>query len=110
MVVPTLLCRVSHVANHVCIGLRQFNRALWKPFKVQFPDLENRLRAQSDAIDRELAIASETAALRDRQAAVLYRTEGIRHRAIESKHRVESQEWRLQQDFKEKGEGTHTGM
>lgn len=80
---------------------------MWKPFKAQFPDLENRLRDQSETIDRELTIASETAALRDRQAGILYRTEGTRLRAIESEHRAESREWRLQQDIKEKGEIKH---
>lgn len=78
-------------------GLRQFQKALWRPFKLQFSDIEQRLQDQSERIDRELAIASEKAACRERQVACLYRQEGHQHRTLQLKHWEESREWRIQQ-------------
>ncbi|KAF8248446.1 hypothetical protein K440DRAFT_660785 [Wilcoxina mikolae CBS 423.85] len=85
-------------------GLRQFQKTLWRPFKLQFSDIERRLQEQSENIDRELAIASEIAACRERQVASLYRHQGHQHRELQLKHWEQSREWRVQQDFRQEKE------
>lgn len=84
-------------------GLRQFQKTLWRPFKLQFSDIERSLQEQSENIDRELAIASEIAACRERQVASLYRHQGYQHRELQLKYWEESREWRVQHDFRQKG-------
>ena len=94
-------CWYSHW--RVYVDLRQFQKTLWRPFKLQFPDIERGLQEQSENIDRELAIASENAACKERQVASLYRHQGYQNRALQLKYWEESREWRVQQDIRQKG-------
>ena len=75
-----------HTASY--IDFKRFAKSVWKPFKVEFQDIENRLGDQHDIIEEEIRLASETAASQARQKAVIYQRR--------------AEEWRVQQDIKEK--------
>ena len=77
------------------IDFKRFAKSIWKPFKVEFQDIENRLSDQRDIIEQEIRLASETAAYQARQEAVIYQRCGYLYRE-------RAEEWRVQQDIKEK--------
>ena len=77
------------------IDFKRFAKSIWKPFKVEFQDIENRLGDQRDIIEQEIRLASETAASQARQEAVIYQRCGYLYRE-------RAEEWRVQQDIKEK--------
>ncbi|KAF8242919.1 ankyrin [Wilcoxina mikolae CBS 423.85] len=79
-------------------GFKRFTKTMWKPFKIQFKEIEGDLQDQRDKIDLEIIVASETALLRERQEASLYRREGVQHRLLQIEHNEGSRDWRIQQD------------
>ncbi|KAF3933717.1 hypothetical protein ABW19_dt0203989 [Dactylella cylindrospora] len=83
-------------------GRKQFVKTLWKPFKVQFQDIEKQLEDQRQTIDDEVRIASEIAAHKARQSALIYQREGFAHRKFEVEQWAKNRDWQLQQSLIEK--------
>ncbi|KAK6343722.1 hypothetical protein TWF730_011311 [Orbilia blumenaviensis] len=95
-----LLDQCSEANYHqVSPGLKQFAKSIWKPFKVQFADLEEQLEEQRRIIDTEIKIASEIAAHEAVQSALIYQRGGYAHREFEIRQWAENKDWQLQQDF-----------
>ncbi|KAF8249116.1 hypothetical protein K440DRAFT_641482 [Wilcoxina mikolae CBS 423.85] len=76
-------------------GIKQVGKSLWKPFKLEFQDIENRLHDQRERIDLEITAASETVAFRERQAASLYRKRGEVYRALQLTQHEENRGWHI---------------
>ncbi|KAF3316609.1 hypothetical protein TWF173_001892 [Orbilia oligospora] len=79
--------------------LKQFVKSIWKPFKVQFADLEGQLEEQRHMIDDEVLIASELAAHEAAQCTLIYQNRGYTHREFEVDQWTRNKEWQLKQDF-----------
>jgi hypothetical protein len=78
-------------------------KSLWKKFKLQFSDIENNLQDQKSIIDREVLVASETAAFRERQEASLYRRDGIQFRDQQVQLVKENRNWQIKLHKRLKG-------
>ncbi|EGX43896.1 hypothetical protein AOL_s00210g343 [Orbilia oligospora ATCC 24927] len=79
--------------------LKQFVKSIWKPFKVQFADLEGQLEEQRHMIDDEVLIASELAAHQAAQCTLIYQNRGYTHREFEVNQWTRNKEWQLKQDL-----------
>ena len=49
-----------HTLPCTSIDFKQLAKSVWKLFKVEFQDIENRLSDQHDIIEQEICLASET--------------------------------------------------
>ncbi|KAI9765585.1 MAG: hypothetical protein M1840_007274 [Geoglossum simile] len=74
----TALCTFYATVVHFCKkaleviqrkGVVQATTALWRPFEVEFGDLQNELRKQNERVRREIDLASQQAAYQERMAA-----------------------------------------
>ncbi|KAJ6256214.1 hypothetical protein Dda_9049 [Drechslerella dactyloides] len=79
-------------------GLKQFSKAIWKPFKAQFEDVEGQLEEQRRIIDDEVLIASQTAAHDAAQSALIYQMDGYKHRQFQVDQWARNRDWQMQQD------------
>ncbi len=61
-----------HTLPCTSIDFKQLAKSVWKPFKVEFQDIENRLSDQHDIIEQEICLASETAASQARKEVLIY--------------------------------------
>ena len=58
----TLYYIVSKRYDVILIGITQFSKSIWKPFKAEFKEIEESLSAAKDEIIAELQLATEQAA------------------------------------------------
>ena len=81
------------------IGVVQATTALWRPFEVEFGNLQYELQKQNERVKREIHLASQQAAYQERMAASqerrlsLWRTKRDRDEALNQ--RIQADKRRL---------------
>ncbi|KAH8592594.1 hypothetical protein B0O99DRAFT_743497 [Bisporella sp. PMI_857] len=73
-------------------------KALWRPFEKEFEAFEDKLRKQNEDVRKEIKLAGEQAAAREREAAAKERSYGSLFRAEVKQISREAQERRLRKD------------
>lgn len=82
----------KYLANFTPVGLRTLSKLLWKPFKRQFGDLQDRLSDAIDIIKQEVALAeNEESSLERRRAREERQLQALRWE-VESTHIAEAKE------------------
>ncbi|KAK6537189.1 hypothetical protein TWF694_011386 [Orbilia ellipsospora] len=87
--------------------LKQIAKSFGKPFDRYFEDIRGQLNAQRQIIDDEVLIASETAAEKAAQSALVYQQGGYSHRRFQAEQWKGTRDWQLRQDLLQKKKRLH---
>ncbi len=79
------------------LGIKRFSKSLWKSFKVDFAELEERLSAAREEVSEEIKLASEQAAHEFRQLQMIETRENQAFRLQQSTELEENRHFRSQQ-------------
>ncbi len=79
------------------LGVKRFTMSLWKTFKADFGELEERISAARGEVCEEIKLASEQAAHEFRQLQMIETRENQVFRSLQSAETRENRRFRLQQ-------------
>lgn len=88
------------VSNPRCFtltGTKRFSKSIWKPFKVEFKEIEESLIAAKDEVVEELQLASEQAACNFRRLLTTEIEENRIQRLKQAADMQDNEHFRLQQ-------------
>jgi hypothetical protein len=79
------------------LGTKRFAMSLWKPFKADFEELEERISAAREEVSQEIKLASEQAAHEFRQLQMIETRENQVFRLLQSAEVEENRRFRSRQ-------------
>ena len=79
------------------LGIKRFAKSLWKTFKADFGDLEERISAAKEEVSEEIKLASEQAEYESRELQMIETRENQVFRLLQSAEAEENRRFRSQQ-------------
>jgi hypothetical protein len=79
------------------LGIKRFAKSLWKTFKADFRELEERISAAREEVSEEIKLASEQAEYASRQLQMIETRENQVFRLLQSAEAEENRRFRSQQ-------------
>lgn len=101
------MTELGHQKGQSCcllfIGIQRFAKSLWKSFKVEFAELEERLSAAREEVNEEIKLASEQATYEFRRLQMIEIRENQVFRSHQRSALAEAQDRRIQKGAREGG-------